>query len=284
MMRYFLAGCCVLALAMYSVGRADEPAPPGKLITLEVVVADVPNGAAAAPTAAAILEMEKAGKLSGCSRFRLTGLENQETSIQFGEHVPIVAGRTIRGGGGGPGGAGGFPGVASFTQVAVGTMVETVSRVESAEAVVISLKLQRSSVTPAPPAAEPADPNTPPQGTMTLNIQATVRAKPGEPLLVTGRQLSSGKETTQTWVVVTASVGAGAAPEKKAAAVLDGDQLKIVQLKHAAAPALANVLVGVFQREPLRIAVDERTNSLLLRGSPASLEIVLALITRLDEA
>src|SRR4029434_6469966 len=114
-------------------------------------------------TAAAVLKMERAGKLERLARFRLTGLENQQASIQFGEMTPIVSGRTIRGGG--PGG--GFPGgnTANYTQVSVGTHVTTVSRVESADAVVTDLKIQRSSVSPPQPAD---DPNAPPQGTVTL--------------------------------------------------------------------------------------------------------------------
>ena len=125
-----------------------------------------------------------------------------------------------------------------------------------------------------------------PQGTNTVSIQSTVRAKPGEPLLVGGRQ-TGGKESGQTWLVLTASVAATPQPAvvepKPAAAKGPVDQLKIVQLKHAAAAALANVLHDTFAREPIRIAVDERTNSLLLRGSPERLEAVLALVARLDE-
>lgn len=274
-MRYLTAGCCAcLAWGWLAVAAAEDA--PSRFVTLEVVVADLAEGAAAPPTAAAILEMEKAGKLSGFARFRLTALEDQQASVQFGERVPLQSGRVFRGGGDAQN---------SYTYVQVGTLVSAVSRVESDGAVVTQLKLERSGVAPQKP-GEAADPNAfTPQVTVTLNVQTTVRVKPGEPLVVSGRQLSSVKEAAQTWVVLTASASAAPAGDKKAAAnASDEPQLKIVQLRHAAAPALANVLGGVFAKERVNIAVDERTNSLLLRGSTTALEAMLAVISRLDES
>lgn len=284
---FILGGCAWLAIGFILVSQcaADDP-QAGKLVTLEVVIADVPEGAAAAPTAAAILDLEKAGKLSGLARYRLSSLENQQASIQFGELAPIVSARNMTGGGrGGPGGFGGVSN--SYTQVSVGTQVATVSRVESADAIVTDLKIQRSSVTPAAqPAADAADPNAfTPQGTVTLNIQTTVRTRPGEPTLLIGRQLKSGKETTQTWVVLTASVAAAAPAEKRTGALQEAEErLKVFQVVNGSAPAMANVLMSVLQREGVRIAVDERTNTLVMRGDPGQLEIARALISRLDVA
>lgn len=284
-MRCFLAGSLLVCFfGVVAVSAADEPMPPGKVVSLEILVADLPEGPA--PTAAAILDMEKAGKLERLARFRLTGLENEEASLQFGEMTPIVSGRTIRGGGG-PGG--GFPGggnIANYTQVSVGTHLTTISRVESADAVVTNLKIQRSSVSP-PQAAD--DPNAPPQGTVTLTIQSTVRTKPGEPLLVTGRQVKGGKEAAQTWVVLTSHVAAApaaaapaAAANKQTAAPVNDETLKILQLFHASAPAMANILNDVLNREQIIVAVDQRTNALVLRGEPGALEVARALIMRLD--
>jgi hypothetical protein len=291
-MRYLTAGICALFLAASSLASASgqEAVPQaGKLITLEVVIADVPEAAGGAPTAAAILEMEKAGKLSGLARYRLTGLENQQASVQFGELASLATGRTFARGGGGEfggarAGAGGFGGQTTFNQISVGTHVTTVSRVESADSIVTDLKIQRSSVVPHP-AAEAADPNAfVPQGTVTFNLQATVRAKPGEPLLVSGRQLRSGKEAAQTWVVLTASIAAGAPAEKRAGVGggADDETLQVLQLVNGSASAMSNVLTGILPRNAVRIAVDERTNSLVLRGPPDQLEIARALTIRLD--
>jgi type II secretory pathway component GspD/PulD (secretin) len=197
--------------------------------------------------------------------------------LQFGERVPVVTGRNR----GGFGGAGGDSAI--YTQASVGTMITAVARIDGGD-VIADIKFERSSVAGRP--AEAADANAAPQGTNTVSVQTTVRAKTGEPLLVGGRQ-TGGKEAGQTWLVLTASVAAArpeAVPEPKPAAAKGPvDELKIVQLKHAAAAALANVLHDTFAREPIRIAVDERTNSLLLRGSPERLEAVLALVARLDE-
>ncbi|HZN35690.1 MAG TPA: secretin N-terminal domain-containing protein, partial [Pirellulaceae bacterium] len=166
-----------------------------------------------------------------------------------------------------------------------GTMISAVSRVEADGSIVSDLKFERSLVTPRrqPEGGDPAA--ITPQGTASVNVRTTVRARPGEPVLVGGRQHGSGKDAAQTWLVLTASVAPRAAGEKPKAAAAAGpeEELKIVQLKNASAPALATVLASVFQRE-FRIAVDERTNSLLLRGSPERLVIAVALIARLDES
>jgi type II secretory pathway component GspD/PulD (secretin) len=167
--------------------------------------------------------------------------------------------------------------------MSVGTTINAVARVESAEAIVVDLKVQRSNVTPKPP-ADPANPDAfTPQGTATLSIETTVRSKPGEPMLVTGRQLQSGKEGTQTWVVLTSQIASAAPAEKKTGAAGEAEErFKVFQLVNGSAPAMANVLSSVLQREGVRIAVDERTNTLVMRGEPLQLDIAQALIQRLD--
>jgi type II secretory pathway component GspD/PulD (secretin) len=215
------------------------------------------------------------------SKFRLTALENQQSRLQFGEHVPLVTGRNVFGGG-----REGRPQVgATYSQTAVGTMISAVARVEDGGAVLAELKFERSSVAPRPAEAAEADPAAP-QGTTTVSVQTSIRLNPGEPLLVGGRQ-TGGKEASQTWIVLTASVAAGGAkpavaePKPAAAAAID-EQFKILSIVNASAPELAAVLSQIFQREPVRIAVDVRTNSLLLRGSPDTLEIMRNVVLRLD--
>src|SRR5262245_47336050 len=159
-MRYFTAGSCVLCLLGLLTAAAAEPPAAGKFVALEIVVADVAENATATPTAAAVLELEKAGRLSGLSRYRMSGLENQLLWLNFGERVPVVSARNLRPGGargrggdfgggdfGRGEGAGGFV-QASYTQVPVGTVLTAISRVESDSTVVTELKIERSGVTP----------------------------------------------------------------------------------------------------------------------------------------
>ncbi len=289
-MRSLLTGWLVcLAFGALGTAAAQVPAAAGKFITLDFVVADVAEGAAAIPTAAAVLELEKAGKLSGLAKFRLTALENQQAMLQFGERVPLVTGRS---GGFGGGRGGDFAqGGAVYSQASIGTMITAVARVDGSGDVIADVKFERSSVAPRP--ADPAEANAAaPQGTNTVSVQTSVRVKPGEPLLVGGRQ-TGGKDTAQTWIVLTASVAAG--PEKKAAAVDSSevtgivasvddsdDKIKIMQVVNASAPALAKVLSEIFSQQPVRIAVDARTNSLLVRGPAADLEIMRAVVLHLD--
>src|SRR5262245_57848444 len=57
------------------LGPLPEPGAAGKLVALEVLIADVAV-TLEKPTAAKLLELEKAGKLSDSARVRLTSLEN----------------------------------------------------------------------------------------------------------------------------------------------------------------------------------------------------------------
>ncbi|HZN35601.1 MAG TPA: hypothetical protein VFB80_17350, partial [Pirellulaceae bacterium] len=114
-MRCFTAGLLIALLGASGFAKAaDEPA--GQFITLELVVADAPEGTPATPTAAAILELEKAGKLTSFSRYRLTALENQQSSLQFGELASLISGRQ-------QGFRGAEGGVPTFNQMSVGTMI-----------------------------------------------------------------------------------------------------------------------------------------------------------------
>src|SRR5262245_5430193 len=161
-MRTLTAGCCAWFWLCGIV--VAEDAPPSKSITLEVLIAEAPaaEANAAAPSAAAVLELEKAGKLTWSSRFRLTGLENQKASVKFGELTPVVVGRTISNIGVS------FP---TYTTMPFGSELTAISRVQSDGAVVTDLKVQRSVISPPQP-PDFGDPNAKFQGTATFNMEA----------------------------------------------------------------------------------------------------------------
>jgi hypothetical protein len=41
----------------------------------------------------------------------------------------------------------------------------------------------------------------------TMTVKTTLRIQPGQPVFVGGQKTVNGQETTQTWIVLTASVG-----------------------------------------------------------------------------
>lgn len=292
-MKCFTAGSCVFCLLGLLTAAAAEPPDAGKFVALEIVVADVADNATATPTAASVLELEKAGRLSGLSRYRLSGLENQQLSIQFGERVAVPSARNVLPGGargrggefgpdfGGRGeGAGGFA-QTSYTQVSVGTLITAVSRVEGDSSVVTDLKIERSGVTPP----RPADAGGfAPQGTTTLSVQATVRSKPGEPLLVTGRQQGSGNDATQTWVVLTSTVAAAPAAAAQRAAAGGQRELRTYQLKYAPANETARLVAEIMSSQPVNFLMtpNARLNALHVQAPAAQHKALEALLDVLD--
>ena len=294
-MRYLLAGLCYAVVGLGASAVAADPAEAGKFITLDVVIADLPEAGGAAPTPAAILEMEKAKKLTSCMRLKLTALENMQSMVQFGEQAALVSGRSQRGGERAGFGPGGLQSAAVYRTADVGTIVQATARVEADGGLVVQLNVERSRVAAAPAEGEGAAANPDvPQGTTRVSFQSTVRAKSGEPVIVGGRQYASGKEATQTWIVLTASVAAGGAPgaapaaaapaNKAAQAAPPGQEIKVFQLKHASAADLAGVLADVFGPHQIRFTADARTNSLLVLGPSERIALAEPLVIRLDEA
>ena len=286
-MRYFLASVCLsfaLVASPFTAAAEDPTARVSRAINLEVVIADAPEAAVEILQPAAILALEKTGKLSAVSRFRLTTVEHQKTMVQFGEQVPRAIGRSFIGGGRG-GGEAGPRSTANYTDVSIGTMLQAVALVEDDGQVAVNLKLTRSQIVPqkAEGAAEGAGEFSP-SSVATLTVESSLKVKPGEPTLVGGRQTTAGKAAAQTWVVLTASVSGGAKGDTsgRAAAAPAANQIKVFQLRYASAAELAAVLQQVFADSRLSITADPRTNVLLVRGPVERLTVAAALLNELD--
>ena len=288
-MRYVLAGMLLFVGLLFNLtAAADEPAAKSpRSISLEVIIADVPEGTAESLQPAAILALEKAGKLSSVSRFRLTTAENQRATVQFSELTPRATGRTLVGGfrGAGDGAAG--PGPRSntnYTDISLGTMLTAIARVEDDGQVVIDLKVSRSRLVPQKAEAAEAAGDFTPSAIATLTVESSLKAKPGEPTLVGGRQTTGGKDAAQTWVVLTANISGAAASgtSGKAAAGAAASEIKIYRLKYAVAEQLAGVLKQALAGAPLSITADPQVNALLVRGPTERLAVVETLLQQLD--
>jgi type II secretory pathway component HofQ len=262
-------------------------------VTIDVVIASGPRSDAAGGlrdaaggemTPAALAELEKAGKLDWVTRTRLATIENDRSSVQIGERAPVVVGRVARGGAGAFGEAGGQN---VTTMVNVGATVEAIARVLDDGSIAVNLTVEKSWLEPAPAAADAADgppalspaPTTA-QRTGTLTSKTTVRVQPGEPTLVLALDSSGTAGKSQTWIVLTASA---AGPPPKAAAAALPETLKVFRLKFTEAADVAKILTTVFDKAPLKVVPDVRTNSLLISGPAEQQAIVEALVRQIDQ-
>jgi type II secretory pathway component GspD/PulD (secretin) len=297
-MRQFVTYLTVVlgSLACEAV-RADDPkADPGssRVVSIEVLLADMPiadqgGDDEAGTVIARVREAEKQGKLPRATRLRLTTLSNQVAMAQFGERAAVATGRASFGGREFPGGGRGSGNMAeSFTYQHVGTMVQVTPRVEGNK-VLIQCDVEQSRLVPkaGKTPAVAGDPGAPapsgsfqPDSIETITAKSVVQMKSGETVLLTSREHRSGDEASRTYILVTATVaddGHQDADHKDAAL------LKVFKLVNAKADVAAELLAEVTKEHRLRVAVDARTNSLLVHGNAEALEVCEALLLKIDE-
>jgi len=167
-----------------------ESASAGRMLMLDVLVAEM-DKPLTQPTAADILEMEKNGKLVSKTRIRLLSLENQPSFAQFGELASKVVGRSTTG----------LSVMPIYNSVNVGTIVQATSRIEADGTALIQVYVQKSAVVRSPDPPELREP----EGITRVLGQSTVRAKPGEPVLLSAGPSNGTDAATQTWIVLSYS-------------------------------------------------------------------------------
>jgi hypothetical protein len=276
-MRYVIVVAAWIAFwAQGLVAWGQEAPAAGQLVSIEVLLADAIGPAADGSeiTAAKIIELDKQGKLAAASRIKLSIVENVPGLATYGETTPLVSGRQdFAGGQFGGGGRGG----SSYSMQNLGTTVQATARIEEDGKILVELSVERSRLAPAKPAEGDAAPL--PRQLLNHSTRTTVRVASGQSVLVGGQQSVAGPEAAQTYVVLTALA---AEPAKAADAVRPAAVLKVFALTHAKAAEVVLVLRSVFERQGLRLAADERTNSIIAQGSDEQLDIAGNLIQRLD--
>ena len=243
----------------------------GRLISVEVILAETPVvGNGKDMSVEKIAELEKAGKLLSHSRYWVSLVENQPSDLQFGERLPLVLGRTNFGGG-----------RASQEAVAlenVGTKLSLLGRVDG-DSVLVKMELEQSRLIPSPAKAEgdAAEAVFRPR-LATTTYQSTLTIPPGKTTIAAGKETVGEQGRVQTWLLVSAT-----AEGAKREAGDDGSQTKIFRLLNAKPEPLAKAMLGIFGKDTLQIGVDERTNSLIVRGNANTLEIIQRIIISLDQ-
>lgn len=288
----------VLGLVCSSGTAIADEGDTGKrrLVSIEVVIAETGekgaraeglDPAAAEKQIARIRELEAQGKLTGLTRVRLSTLEESIATVHVGEKSPYVVNQgTIdpqirRGSGPGPGAAS-----VVYNWQETGTVVSATPRVEDEGTILIELQVEKSIAPRDVPktAAEPEKPTLPGRFA-TLRANSTVRVPNGQTVIVQGLEIFSEKETSQTTILVTARVeqvakGAGS----KSVSTRNDYEIKIFALKSASAASAATIVSSIFDGRPVKIAIDERTNSLILQGPRREFEAIEAILLRLDDA
>jgi len=273
--------CCVSVLCGSVVAQSAEPP---RMITFTVTIATWKEARLAKPddpaaVAAAVAEMEKTGALSHLTRLKFSTLENQQAQFQFGESVSVVTGRNF-GGFGGRGnvpGAGGPPSVATFQREQTGTIVNATARVVES-GVLAELMIEQTRFDQSKPAAE--DPTSAPPSKPTLSIRATATIPREAPLILGAFDTTTEGKSETTAVLVTAA----ASSPPQAAAAVDRPIIQVFSLQHVDGGALRKTLDELFPQRDFETAVDERSNTLLVKAGPETLDTIAAIILRLDEA
>lgn len=182
-------------------GPPSRPEPPhaGRQITVDVLVADlavvVEN-----PTAAKILELEKAGMLAATTRFRMVTLDELPGFVKFGGQ----SGRTTLGGD-----RGGFSGGSAGSRPSSsdgGALVQATTRIEEGGAIVMQIYLERPDSVVPESLTGPDIATEPVKRRFFFLAQNTVRLRSGEPAVIGSRSVAAGTDNTQTVAVVTATV------------------------------------------------------------------------------
>jgi type II secretory pathway component GspD/PulD (secretin) len=161
--------------------------------------------------------------------------------------------------------------------------VQATARVEADGSIIVEFNAERSGLV-KPKAAAEADVQAEPQRISQLTSRTTVRVASGKPVIVGGQQSMAAGETAHSFIVLTATVAEGA----KAAAAPQADArpvpvIKVFTLTHARASDIIKAIRPILEDQPISLAADERTNSIIAHAVPQHLDIAAALIERLDQ-
>lgn len=267
---------CGCLLGLSSLTFADEQQ---HMVTLTVHVISAegqpldPKGDASAILKAEA-ELAAAGKLRYSDHLRMTALEGQLSSCQFGKAEFLITGRNTAGGFN----RGGPPGLPIYSREDMGTILSATTRVVE-QGVVAELTFEQSRLDPVKPSAENAESAPPPSKGIT-QVKTTVVLPTGSPVVIGGMttQVDHGP-LVSTVILATATIGQ-AVPVAAAQAPLK--QVQIFALQKLQAAAAQEFLNKVFAEDDLKFAADERTNALVIHGTSDQLADLKDVLQQLD--
>ena len=292
-------GVCVSVLAAADEQKSGK-LPPGheKLVCIEVALLELTprteglgelDEVATKQLIAKLQKLEQAGEIGTITRMRLTTIEDQTATAQYGEQAAVVTGRSQFGSGRAGGGG------VSISHQNFGTLLSVTPSVNDDGDITIKLVLEKSGQAKAAPTDEQKEATEVglPPAVLMINIQTMLRMRDGQTVVAQAMDSSSGKDSSQTIVLVTARVigEQGDAPKKAGARKISKEkvrngkedvEVRIWKLRNAQAADAARYLGGLLDDPSLEITIDERTNSLLVRGPVATLKKIDAVVAKLD--
>ncbi len=281
---------CLASTALAQPGVLKKPVAPQKqpvqapqathMVTINVVVASVhhtqgkpvfSDKATGDELMDLVNDLKAADKLATYNRISAAALEGEKGMAQSGSTVPVVSGRSSFGGRGT---------TRSYSQTSVGTLVQTMCKVTGGT-VIANLKLEESRLVPAPK-AEGEEAEAEPPSTASLTIDTVVALTPGKASLVTLREAATGDKATTLVVLATAALTP--AGDKAAKLRADDDkEVTVFYLKFTEADEVQRTIQKVMGGR-VSIAVDARTNALIVQGDEKQVKEIEALLKVLDKA
>jgi type II secretory pathway component GspD/PulD (secretin) len=177
----------------------------------------------------------------------------------------------------------------------VGTLIAFTALVQDDGSILAELDIEKSRLDETPRQEEggvagggtgdgAVDGNVEPPRTVTIKIQTTVRIPEGQTVIVSGMRESTSGDSSEALVLVTARVlDSPSAVGSQPAATDTTRVVKIFSLRTTRAHEAAEFLHSLFGEGPMKVAADERTNSVLVSGDDKEVQKVEAILLRLDE-
>jgi type II secretory pathway component GspD/PulD (secretin) len=284
---------CALLLAMRSQGNSAEPDSPTpvtqRAIALEVYVIDLKGGnqdrhpelfsGPSDEVAELIRKLEADGQIAGMDHIRLTTLENEKATVQSGTTTPIATARSFGGRGGPP--------QTSYQQENFGTMLSVTAAAEG-RTVAVNLQIEKSQLKQHD-APSQNEGDFVPAGSETLTLQTNLHILSGRTVLAGSLGSKGDGTSSERIVLVSARLVEAPTGEHPMDATngKDSRQIRVFMLQRASAKDAARVIKDVLdvKRDQIRIAVDPRTNSLIVSArQKAVLDVIEAILMKVDEA
>lgn len=231
---------------------------------------------------ARLRELEEQNAIDSLSRVRLATVNNSQASMQLGATEPAVTGMAAPFGPGG--GRGGRPNDAaiamtrSFTMQNVGTLISVTPTLLDDGSVLADITFESSRLEKRDAANDDdaAPSEFTPASVTKLSVRATLRIPSGQSVLLGGWH-SFSDQSSEALIIVTAQVGDAPATAS------DTTQLQVFQLANSQAGMVSKLLNALYEDGAVKIVADERTNSLVVNGSSKRLQVIEALVLRLDQ-
>jgi len=240
---------------------------------------DAVDRAATDKALAQLKDWEATGKIAARESMRLSTVDRQPATVQHGEQASIVTSQMSAAGGRGASRV-------AYSRQSLGTLITATPRIDGGD-VVVELQVERSSLEPAATGEEPpgeAELAVPPS-IVTLTTKSTLRVASGQCVVAYCKESSVATDQAQTQLILLSAhvTPATAAGTQTGAAESEKSEMKVFSLRFLQAASAQRMIETLMQAPGLRVAADERANTLIAMGSPERLAQIEALLVRLDQ-